>query len=100
MGSYEKMMPVRGSAFENLAAFFHQDFGLLFPSFDAGLKDYIAGLKVDERTALREELRDILSNAETEADTRQAWVRAGAQWMAKGVKLHTTHQARPATACG
>ena len=87
MGKYDEMLPVRGSALQQLAAFFHQDFGMLFSSFDIGMSEYISGLRPEQRAALREDLRAVLLNAQTESQVRQAWIQAGAQWMAKEVRL-------------
>jgi hypothetical protein len=81
--------PIQRSPFGYLAAFFHQDFDLLFPNFDAGMSAYVSGLKAEQRVALREDVEKVLLHAEDEADVRKAWRLAGAEWTAKGINLRS-----------
>lgn len=51
------------------------------------MTEYVSGLRPEQRLALREDLRAVLLGATTEAEVRRVWIEAGAQWVAKGVKL-------------
>lgn len=69
------------SQLRRFAAWFHQDFFLLFPDVASGGQAYLRQLDDAEREAVRAELRQLLAQypGKSEAGLRNAWLRLGAE---------------------
>lgn len=71
----------RQSPLQRFAAWFHQDFFVLFPDVASGGQAYLNQLDDAEREAVRAELQQLLAQypGKSEAGLRNAWLRLGAE---------------------
>jgi contact-dependent growth inhibition (CDI) system CdiI-like immunity protein len=79
---------------ERFASWFHQDFALAFSNADEGAKEYFRSLTSVRRQVLATELEDFLKAwaGREGRGLRNAWIRLGAEWSARGSELRTHMQ--------
>ena len=79
------------SELEELARFFHQDFGVLFASVGEGATTHFRSLSSKRRLALRSELLALLAEhpGKSERGLLNAWHRLGAEHWRRGSSLRT-----------
>jgi hypothetical protein len=66
---------------EQFARWFHQDWGILFPSFEEAAHKYLSQLSRERRTVLRKELSRFLEThaGATRGGMKRWWLKLGAQ---------------------
>jgi hypothetical protein len=71
----------KGSELEQFAMWFHQDWGVLYSTFEEAASAYLKQLSAKQRTTLRAELVAFLDEhaVATRAGFRRWWLKLGAQ---------------------
>jgi hypothetical protein len=71
----------KGSELEQFAMWFHQDWGVLYPTFEEAASAYLNPLSAKRRMTLRAELVAFLDEhaGATRAGLERRWLRLGAQ---------------------
>ena len=80
------VQPKEKREIEKFASWFHQDWMLVYPSFDVGASQYINNLTTKEKTALKRELEAFVEENK-ESDKKKwlsAWLKLGAQGWERG----------------
>ena len=70
---------------QKFAKWFHQDFGVIYESFDNGANEYLEALTEKQRTCLSKEIGDFLKKypGKDHKALKNAWFKLGAQWWSK-----------------
>jgi hypothetical protein len=77
---FKVLLVPKQSEFQGLASWFHQDWAVMFPSFNSAVDIYIASLTERRKQILRVELEAVLLETKnSEADLKNQWLNAGAQ---------------------
>ena len=73
--------PKKRSELEQFAMWFHQDWGILFPTFEEAAHAYLRQLSTQRKTTLRAELAAFLDEhaGATRAGLGRWWLKLGAQ---------------------
>jgi hypothetical protein len=80
------------SELEQFAAWFHQDWDVMYPDFYEGARAYLADLSPARRGELREELEEFLGRHRhaTPREMLEAWFGLGARAWQPGLDISTT----------